>query len=211
MAIVSFPPVESADEHGLLAFGGDLEVQSLLLAYKQGIFPWPYSEFDPIAWFSPDPRGIIDFSELHVSSSLKKYLKKSPYKVTFNQDFENVIINCSMSDNRKEKNTWITRKMIEGYIDLFYAGYAYSVDVYDEEDQLVGGLYGVKINHFISGESMFYKKTNASKIALLSIIEQAKQEGITWMDTQMVTDVTKSFGAKEISRELFLKRLKASI
>lgn len=211
MAIISFPNVELADENGLLAFGGDLEISSLLLAYKNGIFPWPYSEFDPIAWYSPNPRGILDFQDLHISSSLKKLIKKSPYTVKFNSDFEHVILACASSSNRKEKSTWITRKMIEAYIDFHYAGNAYSVEVYDQSQELVGGLYGVKIKKFISGESMFYTKPNASKIALLALIEKCISENITWMDTQMVTPVIKSFGGKDITRDEFLKKLEIAL
>ncbi|MFZ4714190.1 MAG: leucyl/phenylalanyl-tRNA--protein transferase [Bacteriovoracaceae bacterium] len=216
MAIVQFPPLELADESGLLAQGGDLEVPSLVLAYSQGIFPWPYSDYHPITWYSPDPRGILDYSDLHLSSSMKKFLKKNPYTVKFNEDFEEVILGCAASTNRKGQDleamssTWITRKMIEAYIALFYAGHAHCVAVY-EKDELVGGLYGVRLKKFYSGESMFYKKTNASKYALLSLMENLHQKGITWLDTQMVTPVVESLGGKEIARAEFLKRLAESL
>lgn len=215
MAIVKFPPIEAANEAGLLAMGGDLEVESLLLAYKNGIFPWPYSDYHPIAWYSPDPRGILEYKNLHLSQSFKKFLKKCPYTVKFNTDFHQVIIECASSPHREAKNgemssTWITRKMIEAYINFHYAGYAFSVETY-EGDELVGGLYGVRINKFVCGESMFYKKENASKLALYALMEKLHGEGIEWLDTQMVSPVVSQFGGKEISRKEFLEKLKLSL
>ena len=216
MAILKFPSVELADEHGLLAQGGDLEVSSLVLAYSEGIFPWPYSDYHPITWYSPDPRGILDYSDLHLSTSFKKFIKKTDLVVKFNEDFEEVILGCAASTNRKGQDpnsmssTWITRKMIEAYIALYYAGHAHCVSVY-QGDQLVGGLYGVKIKKFYSGESMFYKETGASKLALFSLMESLKEKGISWIDTQMVTPVVQSLGGKEIKRSEFLERLKVSL
>jgi leucyl/phenylalanyl-tRNA--protein transferase len=216
VAIQKFPPIELADEHGLLAQGGDLEVSSLILAYSQGIFPWPYSDYHPITWYSPDPRGVLDFLDLHLSDSFKKFLKKNSYTIKFNQDFEEIILACAASSNRKGidqnsmSSTWITRKMIEAYINLFYAGHAHCVAVYDG-DELVGGLYGVRIKNFVSGESMFYKKSNASKLALYSLMNKLNDEGIDWIDTQMVTPVIQSMGGKEISRSEFIKRLNKSL
>lgn len=216
MAILKFPSVELADEHGLLAQGGDLEVSSLVLAYSEGIFPWPYSDYHPITWYSPDPRGVLDYSDLHLSTSFKKFIKKTDLVVKFNEDFEEVILGCAASTNRKGQDpnsmssTWITRKMIEAYIALYYAGHAHCVSVY-QGDQLVGGLYGVKIKKFYSGESMFYKETGASKLALFSLMESLKEKGISWIDTQMVTPVVQSLGGKEIKRSEFLERLKVSL
>jgi leucyl/phenylalanyl-tRNA--protein transferase len=216
VAILKFPSVELADEHGLLAQGGDLEVSSLVLAYSEGIFPWPYSDYHPITWYSPDPRGVLDYSDLHLSTSFKKFIKKTDLVVKFNEDFEEVILGCAASTNRKGQDpnsmssTWITRKMIEAYIALYYAGHAHCVSVY-QGDQLVGGLYGVKIKKFYSGESMFYKETGASKLALFSLMESLKEKGISWIDTQMVTPVVQSLGGKEIKRSEFLERLKVSL
>jgi leucyl/phenylalanyl-tRNA--protein transferase len=216
VAILKFPSVELADEHGLLAQGGDLEVSSLVLAYSEGIFPWPYSDYHPITWYSPDPRGILDYSDLHLSTSFKKFIKKTDLVVKFNEDFEEVILGCAASTNRKGQDpnsmssTWITRKMIEAYIALYYAGHAHCVSVY-KGDELVGGLYGVKIKKFYSGESMFYKETGASKLALFSLMESLKEKGISWIDTQMVTPVVQSLGGKEIKRSEFLERLKVSL
>jgi leucyl/phenylalanyl-tRNA---protein transferase len=210
MAILEFPPIDSADEHGLLALGGDLDIDSLLLAYSQGIFPWPISEEYPLAWFSPDPRGILAFDRLHLSTSFKKFLKKNPYEVRFNTDFKSVITKCSEVKRPDNAGTWITEDIIEAYINLHHEGYAYSVETY-LEDRLVGGVYGVCINRFYSGESMFHLEDNASKVALVSLLYKLKQQDIGWIDTQMVTPVVESLGGVGIPRETYLKMLERSL
>ncbi len=210
MAIAGFPPVDTADEHGLLALGGDLEVESLLLAYSQGIFPWPISKEYPLAWFSPDPRGILAFDKLHLSKSLRKFLKNNPYEIRFNTNFEAVIMNCALIKRSDNQGTWITDEIINSYIELYKKGFAYSVETY-ENDQLVGGVYGVCINRFYSGESMFHKADNASKVALIALLYQLNQKGIGWLDTQMVTPVVESLGGVEIPRDTYLKMLKIAL
>lgn len=210
MAIVDFPPVDSADEHGLLALGGDLDVDSLLLAYSRGIFPWPISEEYPLAWFSPNPRGILAFEKLHLSKSLRKFLKNNPYEVRFNTNFEQVIMNCAMVARADNQGTWITQEIIEGYIRLHKDGYAYSVETY-LDGTLVGGVYGVCINRFYSGESMFHKADNASKVALVALLYSLNQQDIGWLDTQMVTPVVESLGGMEVPRETYLKMLEVAI
>lgn len=210
MAIADFPPVDSADEHGLLALGGDLDVDSLLLAYSRGIFPWPISEEYPLAWFSPNPRGILAFEKLHLSKSLRKFLKNNPYEVRFNTNFEQVIMNCAMVARADNQGTWITQEIIEGYIRLHKEGYAYSVETY-LDGALVGGVYGVCINRFYSGESMFHKADNASKVALVALLYSLNQQDIGWLDTQMVTPVVESLGGMEIPRETYLKMLEVAI
>ena len=210
MAITDFPSVDHADEHGLLALGGDLELESLLLAYSRGIFPWPISQEYPLAWFSPDPRGILVFDKLHLSKSLKKFLKKNPYEIRFNTNFEAVIMNCAKVSRADNQGTWITEDIINGYINLHRNGFAYSVETYQEET-LVGGVYGVCINRFYSGESMFHKADNASKVALIALLYQLKQKDIGWLDTQMVTPVVESLGGLEIPRATYLKMLENSI
>lgn len=210
MAILNFPPIHQADENGLLAVGGDLEVQSLLKAYQNGIFPWPISEDFPLAWFAPDPRGVIDFDDFHISRSFKKFLNKTKMTVEFNQNFENVIINCSLANRKDQAGTWITDQIIESYINLHKAGYAYSAETYlikDGMKRMVGGLYGTCISQFFSGESMYHIEDNASKLALYMLIEKLKSMGINWLDTQMVTPVVQGMGGKEIDRSEFMKRL----
>jgi leucyl/phenylalanyl-tRNA--protein transferase len=212
MAIVEFPPLEATDEQGLLAVGGDLEISSLLLAYSQGIFPWPISVMDPLAWFSPDPRGILEYQDLHISKSMQKLINKNIYEVRFNTNFPEVITNCALAKNRKDElGTWITEKIVDSYIDFHYAGHAYSVETYLKgTDKLVGGMYGVYVNGSISGESMFYKENNASKMALIALMQHLHKNGIDWLDTQMVTPVVKALGGKEVPRDEFLKKLKNS-
>ncbi len=205
MAILKFPPVTNADESGLLALGGDLDVSSLVLAYSQGIFPWPSSDYEMIPWYSPDPRGILEFKNLHISHSLKKLLRQKKFEVRFNEQFEKVILNCAHTHHKKGQ-TWITPKMMEAYINLHYAGYAYSAETY-QEGKLVGGVYGVRIKNYICGESMFHHTSNASKVALVTLIQQLHTEGVTWMDTQMVTPVVESLGGELISREIFMQKL----
>ena len=210
MAIIEFPKIESADEHGLLAIGGDLEIESLLLAYSQGIFPWPISDEYPLAWFSPNPRGLLFFDKLHIPKSFKKFLRKNPYEIKFNHDFESVIRNCAAVNRQDQSSTWITEDIIKAYIDFHKQGYAYSIETY-LDDRLVGGVYGVCINRFYSGESMFHFEDNASKVALVSLMYLLKQRDIAWLDTQMVTSVVESLGGVEIPRNTFIELLKKSL
>lgn len=206
MRKIVFPPVESATEDGLVAIGGDLEVDTLVEAYRQGIFPWPISVEFPLAWFSPNPRGILEFSELHIPKSFAKFLKKNPYQVTFNQAFDEVIKECARIYRKGQPNTWITPDIIHGYERLFKKELAYSVEVWDK-DQLVAGIYGVTMGNFISGESMFTKEDNASKYGLYALIKHLESKGLKWMDTQMVTPVVETFGGKYIGRIDFLELL----
>lgn len=201
-----FPPPETASPEGLLAIGGNLECSTLIEAYSQGVFPWPLGENYPLTWFSPDPRGIIFFNKLHIPHSLKKFIKKNPYTVHFNRNFNLVIDLCAKS-NRKGHKTWILPEMQNAYINLHKAGYAFSVEV-DYQGELAGGLYGVNLGFALAGESMFYLKKNASKLALISLIQHLKNKNIHWLDTQMVTDVTAALGAENISRREFLILLK---
>lgn len=210
MAIVDFPSISEANEDGLLAIGGDLEIASLHLAYSRGIFPWPISKTHPLAWFSPDPRGALYLKDLHFSRSLLKEIKRFKGTVTFNKDFETVIRKCAMVARKDQSSTWIIDEMIQAYLDFHKAGYAYSVEVW-EDDQLTGGIYGVHIGKFIAGESMFYEKTNASKIAFYYLMEKLRSKDIHFYDTQMITPVTKSFGAIEIPRDKFILELSTLI
>ena len=206
MRKIVFPSVESADEDGLLAIGGDLEVDTLITAYQHGIFPWPVSLDLPLAWFSPNPRGILFAEKIHVSKSFSKFLKKNTFKVTFNQAFSEVIKLCAISSRKNQSSTWITSDIISGYEKLFKAELAYSVEVWND-DNLIAGLYGVCMGNFVSGESMFTKEDNASKLALYSLMVRLKEKKVTWLDTQMVTSVVEGFGGMYISRPEFLQMI----
>jgi leucyl/phenylalanyl-tRNA--protein transferase len=206
-----FPSLNQADENGLLAVGGDLSIETLMDAYTHGIFPWPINEDYPLAWFSPDPRGILEYKNLHIPRSLLKVLKKGDYKITFNQEFDVVIHNCAMVKNRTgQQGTWITEDIINGYNQMFKKGLAYSVECWMQE-KLAGGLYGVCLGNYVSGESMFYTEPNASKIALVTLMEHLNNVGITWLDTQMVTPIVKTLGGREIPRDQYIKKLNQSL
>jgi leucyl/phenylalanyl-tRNA--protein transferase len=210
VTIDRFPPIELADENGLLAVGGDLDVDSLLLAYKSGIFPWPISEEYPIAWFAPNPRGVVQYKDLHLSQSFIKLIKKSNFKVSLNQHFDQVMYECAYAKNRKgQSGTWITPEILNAYHKLHQAGFAYSVEV-SLDGQLVGGLYGVTLKNFFCGESMYFKESGASKVALAFWLRLLHQYHIEWLDTQMVTPVVKDMGGTEITRREFMKLLHIS-
>lgn len=206
MRKIVFPPVSTATEDGLVAVGGDLETDTIIEAYRRGIFPWPISLDFPLAWFSPDPRGLLEFKDLHLSRSFEKFLKKNPYTVSFNQSFEQVIRACAMTRRKDQPSTWITPDIITGYKKLFAADLAYSVEVWLDE-KLVGGLYGVVMGDFCSGESMFTTEDNASKFGLYSLVLLLKKNGVHWLDTQMVTNVVEQFGGKYVKRAEFLSKL----
>ncbi|HLE10714.1 MAG: leucyl/phenylalanyl-tRNA--protein transferase [Bdellovibrionales bacterium RIFOXYD12_FULL_39_22] len=206
-----FPSLESASTDGIIAVGGDLEIATLYDAYTHGIFPWPISHEYPLAWFAPDPRGILQYQNLHISKSMQKFINKNLYEVRMNYNFQETITACAKANNRKgQKGTWITPEIIEGYCKLHQAGYAYSVEVYDNE-LLVGGLYGVCISRYISGESMFYLRPNCSKLALFYLMNYLQEKMINWIDTQMITPVVRSMGGEEISRSDFMAMLKKSL
>ncbi len=207
MAIVDFPPVSSADESGLLAIGGDLEIESLLLAYSEGIFPWPVSKELPLTWFSPNPRGVIFCDKLRISRTMQKFLNKNPYEIKFNNNFEAVITECAKIPRKDQASTWITQEVLDAYKNMFQNKFAYSVEAY-LDDSLVGGVYGICIGELFSGESMFHKEDNASKICLIQLVSLLHQKGIKILDTQMVTPVVKSMGGIEIPRDEFLKIIK---
>lgn len=204
---VIFPDPTEATEEGLLCVGGDLSVTTLLSAYAKGIFPWPQVGY-PLLWFSPPKRGIIDFSELHISKSLRKELRVN-HKITFDKAFAEVIKACAEVPRSHESGTWILPEMQEAYRKFHKAGYVHSVELWEDEE-LVGGVYGVFVRGIFSGESMFFKRDNASKICLLALIQRLQQSGLSWIDTQMVTPVVEQLGGKYISREQFLERLENS-
>jgi leucyl/phenylalanyl-tRNA--protein transferase len=200
-----FPNVTEATEDGLLALGGDLSVERLLLAYKSGIFPWFESE-EPILWWSPNPRFVLFPEKLKISKSMKQVLRNRNYEVTVNKAFKAVITECSKSKREGQTGTWITKGMIASYVKLHELGYAKSVEVWDE-DELIGGLYGIDLgNGVFSGESMFTKESNASKIAFVTFIQNTNYKLI---DCQVFTNHLESLGAEEISRAIFLDYLKS--
>ncbi|MBT3235427.1 MAG: leucyl/phenylalanyl-tRNA--protein transferase [Bdellovibrionales bacterium] len=211
--IERFPPIESADSSGLLAIGGDLEVESLILAYSQGIFPWPINQEVPLAWFAPDPRGVLMVDKVHTPRSLKKAIRqgeRSGWTLKFNHQFNKIIQQCADPANRLQRDGhWLTQDMIEAYTNLHQQGLAYSLGAY-QDGELIGGIYGVWMGDFVSGESMFHCQTNASKYCLISLVEIIKQRGIKWLDTQMLTPVVASLGGEEITRTTFIQMLATS-
>lgn len=207
MRRIEFPPIENATEDGLVAVGGDLEIDTLETAYSEGIFPWPISPEFPLAWFSPNPRGILRFDELHVPRSLQKFMKKSPFEIRFNSNFLEIIKKCASVTRMGQPNTWITPDIIAGYHNLFLNQKAWCVGAW-RNGSLVGGLYGVKFGCFRSGESMFTLENNAGKECLIKAIDLFKTEQVSWIDTQMVTPVVKSLGGREIPRSEFIAMLK---
>lgn len=201
-----FPPVDQAEQEpdGLLAVGGDLSTTRLLNAYRSGIFPW-YNDDQPILWWSPDPRTVLYPTQFKSSRSLRKDIRNSELRVTTDQAFEDVITSCA-APRQRQSETWITQEMHQAYIELFHQGDAHSVEVW-EEDKLVGGLYGVAIGRVFFGESMFSRRNNASKIALLNLCEKLVKWGYELIDCQVYSEHLSSLGAQEIPRYEFSKLL----
>jgi leucyl/phenylalanyl-tRNA--protein transferase len=206
MAITEFPPTELADEDGLIGVGGDLEVESLLLAYRSGIFPWPADE-NLLLWFSPPQRALIFLDQLHLPRSLLKAKRKAPFEFRFNHNFKAVITACAeMTHRGEQRGTWITSDMLQAYCDLHRAGFAHSVEAYQNK-KLVGGVYGVNIGRMFAAESAFYRAENASKLAFLELIAKLREHGVQWIDCQQLTPFSLTFGAREVSREQYLEML----
>jgi leucyl/phenylalanyl-tRNA---protein transferase len=204
-----FPPPDYADPSGLLAVGGDLSSERLLEAYRVGIFPW-YSDDQPILWWSPDPRFMLELDEFKISRSLQKTLRRNIFQVTFDRVFEEVIAACSVVPREGQRGTWITQEMRDAYLELHGLGYAHSVESWFG-GKLVGGLYGVSLGKAFFGESMFHHKTDASKVALATLVEKLKSWGFHFIDSQMTTEHMMSLGAKEVPRRIFLKRLQSAL
>ena len=194
---------------GVVHFGGELTVENLQNAYRNGIFPW-YTPGIPLPWHCPDPRAIIDFADLHIPRSLEKARRSADLTFTIDSDFRGVIEACSETKRPDQPGTWITDEFIESYCELHTAGMAHSVEVWDMDGKLVGGLYGVDGGGVFCGESMFYKAPNASKLALLFLIDHLRSRGSTWLDSQVMTPHMKALGATEIDREDFLDKLEAT-
>lgn len=200
---IVFPDPSLADAEGLLAIGGDLSVERLLLAYRMGVFPW-FNEDEPILWWSPDPRFVLFPNKLKVSKSMKQVLRNSDFEVTVNREFKQVIIECSRAKRHGQSGTWITNDMLEAYYQMHNMGYAKSVEVW-LKGELVGGLYGIDLgNGVFCGESMFSKVSNASKVGFITFIQNTDYKLI---DCQVYTSHLASLGAEDIPRERFLKYL----
>lgn len=201
-----FPPAELADEIGLVAIGGRLSPDWLLDAYQHGIFPWPCGpDWQPIPWFSPDPRAILEFDQLHISRSLHRTLRKHLFEVTCDQDFEGVIRSCAEVPGRRGA-TWLTPAMIRAYTRLHHLGWAHSVEVWRHR-QLVGGIYGVAVGGAFSAESMFHLVSDASKVALVYLVRHLQARGYQLLDVQELSPHLQRMGATAIPRKEFLRRL----
>jgi len=193
---------------GVVALGGPLTTTNLLRAYRRGIFPWPINEY-LLPWCCPEERGILDFNDLHIPRRLAQTRRTSPFHFIIDHSFPQVITHCATVKRQHESGTWITRQMIRAYCELHRQGHAHSVEVW-EGTELVGGLYGVDASGSFSGESMFSLRSDASKLALLFLIEHLKERGLDWIDIQMVTPHLEALGAKAVSRADFLAKLTAT-
>lgn len=203
---LAFPSPLTATHDGLVAVGGDLSVSRLLLAYRSGIFPWTVN---PITWWSPDPRAIFELDRLHVSRSLAKVIRKGIFQITIDRAFHDVMKGCAASGPGR-RTTWITAEFLKAYTQLHEQGHAHSLECW-HDDKLVGGIYGVAIGGFFAGESMFHRVSNASKVALYHLIEHLRQQRFVLFDIQMITPITSRFGAIQIPRTDYLKRLAVAV
>ena len=204
-----FPPVHLATPEGLLAVGGDLSSERLLLAYQSGIFPW-FSDGDPILWWSPDPRLVIYPQELKISRSLKKTIRKGHFTVTMDTHFDEVIYRCAQTRIQSDQGTWITSGMEKAYTRLHTMGYAHSVETW-YQSQIVGGLYGISLGRCFFGESMFSTMSDASKVALVALRDYLRDREFDFIDCQLPTDHLISMGRRKISRDDYLIRLRHTL
>jgi leucyl/phenylalanyl-tRNA---protein transferase len=202
---VPWLPPEQADDDGFVGLGGDLDPACLLRAYSEGVFPW-FNEGDPILWWSPDPRAIFILDDFHISHRLQRTIRSGRFQTTVDRDFAAVIRGCA----DRAEGTWITSTMIEAYERLHRMGHAHSVESW-QDGELAGGVYGVAIGGFFAAESMFFRKSDGSKVALAELVERLKRQGYELLDTQLVTTHTSSLGAIEIPRADYLRRLAAAI
>jgi leucyl/phenylalanyl-tRNA--protein transferase len=206
---IEFPTPHLASEDGLLAVGGDLSQERLLLAYRMGIFPW-FSNNEPILWWSPDPRLVLYPHEIKISKTLRKIIKKDVFNVTIDLAFNEVINQCAQVRVQKNEGTWIVRDMIDAYCNLHEAGFAHSVEVW-HQGYLAGGLYGVSLGKCFFGESMFTRISNASNVGLVKLVEHLKELSFDMIDCQVPTEHLTRFGARQIPRIRFLNQLEKSL
>ncbi len=201
---LKFPPVSLANSQGLLGYGGGLGIDRLILAYKNGIFPWN-SKNEDILWWAPDPRMVLFPEEIKISKSMRSLIRKNKYRITEDQAFGDVIYQCSVSNNREGQDAWLYDEMIEAYTRLYKQGLAHSVEVWNRDNQLVGGLYFVQVYpHVISGESMFHLESNTSKLAFIHLAKISEERDIEIIDCQIYTPHLASLGARLIPREHFM-------
>lgn len=201
-----FPPASRATSEGLVAVGGDLGTDRLMLAYRSGIFPW-FNDDSLILWWSPDPRMVLFPHKLKVSKSTRQFLRKGKYRVTRNRDFTRVISHCARIRRKDQAGTWITERMLQAYEELHKLGHAVSYEVWEGRN-LVGGLYGIDLGHVFCGESMFSLASNASKVAFIHMVREMEEKGYRCIDCQVYSEHLDSLGAEEIPREEFLELLK---
>jgi leucyl/phenylalanyl-tRNA---protein transferase len=204
-----FPPPQLAEDNGVLAVGGDLSEERLILAYSSGIFPWPHEGL-PLLWHSPDPRTVLVPSEIHVGRSLEKSIRRGTYEIRFDTAFRQVMRGCSEKERPNQDGTWITDEMIEGYVALHRRGLAHSIEAWRGDD-LVGGLYGISLGGAFFGESMFAEAPDASKVAFATLVRQLDRWGFDFVDCQVHTEHLERFGAVEWSRTRFLAALKKAL
>lgn len=203
---LEFPPLDTANAEGLLAVGGSLSPERLLLAYRSGIFPW-FNDDSLIMWWTPDPRMVLFPEKLKISKSMRKVLKNEEFTLTKNQCFTEVVKNCSKIERKGQEGTWITKNMLEAYTRLHEMGFALSYEVW-KNNKLVGGLYGIDLGTVFCGESMFSLESNASKFAFIKLSQELEKKKYKLIDCQVYTDHLKSLGAEEIAREVFISYLK---
>ena len=206
MPVAEFPDPRSANRDGIVAVGGDLHPRSLLLAYRQGIFPWPVEGF-PLLWFCPAERGVLEFRELHLPRSLLRARRQTVLRFSIDAAFAEVIRACAATPRPGQDGTWITPQIITAYIRLHRIGITHSVEAWSGE-RLVGGIYGVEVDGAFAAESMFYHEPDASKLALLHLIDHLRARGLDWLDIQVLTPHLARLGAKTISRDEFLEKLR---
>jgi len=205
MAIVKFPDPRTASPEGIVAIGGDLHPESLVTAYRQGIFPWPVENL-PLLWFCPPERAVVDFDRLHVPRSLARARRQNSFRFSIDTAFAQVIRACASAPRPGQDGTWITPAVVDAYIRLHELGIAHSVEAW-EGDELAGGVYGVDVEGAFAAESMFYRRTNASKLCILNLVDHLRSRGLDWIDVQTMTPHMQRLGARLIEREAFLSRL----
>jgi leucyl/phenylalanyl-tRNA--protein transferase len=209
MPQIQFPDPRQSTEDGIIAFGGNLLPETLLTAYRQGIFPWPISDL-PLPWFCPPERAVLEWHHLHIPRSLLRAQKKTQFRFTHDQAFDEVINECAQIPRPGQDGTWITDEIKSAYCRLHRLGHAHSIEVWSE-DHLVGGIYGVDAGGSFAAESMFHKKTDASKLALLHLMKHLHDRGSHWIDIQVLTPHLEALGARVIPRDEFLDKLRDAL